>query len=155
MPHKIFVAGEEALATDVNSYLMGQVVARFANASARTSALVSPSKNQCSALDTRTGLDAWNGSAWVDLTPFVQAWNQAVTTNVNGQVHVNFPTAFAANAQYVSFVQNWIANPPWCFLPVSGTVTHTGADILVINAAGSTAPNSTFGIFCLAVGARA
>jgi hypothetical protein len=66
--YKQFVAGEEALAADVNSYLMSQTVARFANASARTAAITAPALNQLSSLDTNKGaIDYWNGSAWVPL----------------------------------------------------------------------------------------
>jgi len=68
MAYKTFVAGEEALATDVNSYLMSQSVSRFATAAARTSGLTAPVLNQLSMLDTAPGVvQYWTGSAWVDL----------------------------------------------------------------------------------------
>jgi hypothetical protein len=68
--YKTFVAGEEALAADVNAYLMSQTVARFPSAAARTSALTSPAVNQLSMRDDRPGaIERWNGSAWVDLFP--------------------------------------------------------------------------------------
>src|SRR4051794_11365175 len=66
MAWKQFVAGEEALAADINTYLMGQTVARFANAAARTAAVPAPTLNQMSVLDSAPGgIDYWNGSAWV------------------------------------------------------------------------------------------
>lgn len=65
MAYKTFVAGEEALASDVNSYLMGQSVARFANAAARTAGLASPALNQLTMLDSNPGVvDYWTGSVW-------------------------------------------------------------------------------------------
>lgn len=65
MAYKTFVAGEEALAADVNAYLMAQTVARFANASARTAAIPAPALNQLSQLDTAPGvIESWDGSAW-------------------------------------------------------------------------------------------
>lgn len=65
MPYKVFVAGEEALAADVNSYLMAQTVARFTNATQRTSLLSAPVLNQLSELDTNPGvLYYWSGTAW-------------------------------------------------------------------------------------------
>lgn len=65
MAYKTFVAGEEALAADVNSYLMGQTVARFASAAARTAGLTAPVLNQLSMLDSNPGLVwYWTGSAW-------------------------------------------------------------------------------------------
>jgi hypothetical protein len=68
MPYKVFVAGEEALAADANSYLMSQTVPRFTNASQRTSQLTAPVLNQLSMRDDRPGaIERWSGSAWVDL----------------------------------------------------------------------------------------
>jgi hypothetical protein len=79
--YKTFVAGEEALAADVNTYLMGQTVARFASAAARTSGLPAPVLNQLSMLDTAPGvLDTWNGAAWTRVasngvsTAYTPAW---------------------------------------------------------------------------------
>jgi hypothetical protein len=67
MAYKTFIAGEEALASDVNSLLMSQTVARFASAAARSSALTSPVLNQLSMRDDNPGrTECWNGSAWVD-----------------------------------------------------------------------------------------
>ena len=54
MPHKTFVAGEEALAADVNLYLMGQAVARFPDAGARAAAIAAPVPGMVSYL-TDTG----------------------------------------------------------------------------------------------------
>jgi hypothetical protein len=65
MAYKQFIAGEEALAADVNSYLMSQTVARFPTAANRTTQLPSPVLNQLSALDTAPGVvQYWDGSAW-------------------------------------------------------------------------------------------
>lgn len=65
--YKNFVAGEEALATDVNGYLMGQTVARFTNAAQRAAAITAPALNQLTMLNDRPGyVQYWNGSAWVD-----------------------------------------------------------------------------------------
>jgi hypothetical protein len=66
--YKNFVAGEEALATDVNGLLMGQTVARFTNASQRAAAITAPVLNQLSMLDNKPGvIQRWNGSAWLDI----------------------------------------------------------------------------------------
>jgi hypothetical protein len=68
MPFKIFAAGEEALASDVNSYLMSQTVPRFTNAAQRTSQLASPAVNQLTMLDTSLGVvQYWNGTTWANL----------------------------------------------------------------------------------------
>jgi hypothetical protein len=67
MPYKVFVAGEEALAADANSFLMSQTVPRFTNAAQRTSQLTAPVLNQLSMRDDRPGaIERWTGSAWED-----------------------------------------------------------------------------------------
>jgi len=86
MPYKVFVAGEEALAADANSYLMSQTVARFTNATQRTSQLTAPVLNQLSALDTAKGVpDYWDGAGWKPLgvslvRHFSQTFGGSVTT---------------------------------------------------------------------------
>jgi hypothetical protein len=110
--YKTFVAGEEALAADVNSYLMSQTVARFASAAARTTQLPAPALNQLSLLDTRMGVvQFWNGSAWADLLgdiPFLYGGQKSVTTDGAGQFNLTFPTALA-----------WI--PTWAVMQPIGT----------------------------------
>jgi hypothetical protein len=97
MAYKVFVAGEEALASDVNSYLMAQTVPRFTNTTQRSSQLTAPVLNQLSILDSRPGVvQYWNGSAWADAAPLVQAGNSVLTTNVSGIFTVGFPVPFAA-----------------------------------------------------------
>jgi hypothetical protein len=101
MAYKVFTAGEEALATDLNTLLMSQTVARFATAAARSTALTAPVLNQLSMRDDRTGaIERWNGSAWVDvgsLSRFLHfaspsgylGAGSALTSNIN----ITLPTA--------------------------------------------------------------
>ena len=104
--YKTFAGGEEALAADVNSFLMAQTVARFASAAARTSQLAAPATGQLSSLDTRPGvLQYWNGSAWTDTAPFIQLGFLSGTTNANGDLTLTYPTAFAAGA-FAPVLQN-------------------------------------------------
>jgi hypothetical protein len=78
MAYKVFVAGEEALASDVNSLLMSQSVSRFANAAQRTSQLTAPVLNQLSMLDTRPGVKQyWDGGAWKDESPVLLAYTES------------------------------------------------------------------------------
>lgn len=96
MPYKVFVAGEEALAADVNSYLMSQTVPRFTNATQRTSQLTAPVLNQLSMLDSKPGaVQYWTGSAWADAIPFLQTGLKSGTTDANGDIGIVFPVAFA------------------------------------------------------------
>lgn len=65
MTYKTFVAGEEALASDVNTHLMSQTVSRHASASARSAAITAPVRGQFSVLDTDVmDLQIYTGSAW-------------------------------------------------------------------------------------------
>jgi hypothetical protein len=83
MPYKTFVAGEEALAADANSYLMSQTVPRFTSAAQRTSQLTAPVLNQLSIRDDRPGiLEGWNGSAWVAVTPGAELAYAQITVPV-------------------------------------------------------------------------
>jgi hypothetical protein len=104
MAYKTFIAGEQALASDVNAYLMSQTIARFANASNRASLLPSPSYNQLSMLDDRAGnIQYWNGSSWVDFAPqltagyWIQFGTNVVTTNAGGGSSIVFGTSFSGS----------------------------------------------------------
>jgi len=78
MGYKVFTAGEEALASDVNSLLMSQTVARFASAAARSAALTAPVLNQMSALDSKPGQSSyWNGSAWAIMAPVLLSFTES------------------------------------------------------------------------------
>jgi len=81
---KLFVSGEVAYASEINTYLMDQVISVFANATARNNAfgtgtsvaaggdgkpLISEGRF-CYLLDTNA-VQYYNGSAWVDSSQFV------------------------------------------------------------------------------------
>jgi hypothetical protein len=96
MPHKTFVAGEEALAADVNTYLMGQAVARFPNAAGRSAAITAPVPGMLSYL-TDTGrleqyTDKSSPAGWH--LPWGMPWGQIVAdvlpAGVSGITTVGF-----------------------------------------------------------------
>lgn len=58
--------GDTLTASDVNGYLMDQMVMVFAGTAARSSAIPSPSAGMC-AYSTATGLMVYNGTAWVSV----------------------------------------------------------------------------------------
>ena len=62
---KTFSPGDVLTSSDVQGYLMDQSVMVFAGTAARTSAIPSPSAGMV-AYSTATGLQLYNGSAWVD-----------------------------------------------------------------------------------------
>lgn len=75
MAYKTFVAGEEALASDINTYLMSQTVSRHASASARNAAITAPVKGQMTVLDTDIFQpEIYTGTAWAVMGGFYQRW---------------------------------------------------------------------------------
>jgi hypothetical protein len=65
MPRKVFVSGEILTASAVNTNLMDQSVMVFDDATARTTALPSPTEGMVTYLKDSDGLFSWSGSAWV------------------------------------------------------------------------------------------
>ena len=61
---KTFAVGEYLTATNVNTYLMQQTVMVFADASARSTAISSPSEGMITYLTGDNSLSFYNGSAW-------------------------------------------------------------------------------------------
>ena len=107
MAYKLFVAGEEALASDANSFLMSQTVPRFTNATQRTSQLTAPVVNQLSMRDDRPGaIERWNGTAWVTAGPVTIPFG----------LNPNVPMQEAATTTYA-----WNLT-----LPIAGTVILNG-----------------------------
>jgi hypothetical protein len=64
-----FVNGQTLPASRVQDYLMDQTVMVFANASARTSALPSPTAGMVTYLISTGNLWFYTGSAWTLVTP--------------------------------------------------------------------------------------
>jgi hypothetical protein len=110
MAYKTFIAGEEALASDVNGLLMSQTVARFTSAAQRTSQLAAPVLNQLSVLDSRPGVvQYWNGSAWTDAYPFAQSGYFNGTTSAGSEVALTYPVQFATGT-VVPLITNMSVN---------------------------------------------
>jgi hypothetical protein len=65
---KTWVAGDVLSAADVNGYLMKQAVMRFADASARTSAIGTPTAGMLSYLVDTDSLEKYTGSAWASIS---------------------------------------------------------------------------------------
>lgn len=64
---RTFASGEVLTASNVQNYLMDQAVMVFAGTAARASALPSPEVGM-TAYSTATGLQVYNGTAWVDVS---------------------------------------------------------------------------------------
>ena len=65
---KVFTAGEVLAASDVNGYLMDQSVMVFDDATARTSAIGTPTEGMFAYLKDTNAFQYWDSSAWVDVS---------------------------------------------------------------------------------------
>lgn len=109
MPYKQFNVGDEALASDVNTYLMGQTVMRFANAAARDAALTSPTVGQVVSLDDSAGLlwvyraGAWNPQGFQPRA--VNRLMSGTNTFTNPTSFTFFPNSADRTALQLSFTK--------------------------------------------------
>lgn len=69
MPRKNFLNGYPLPASDINTYLMDQSVMTFASATARTSAIASPTEGMLTWLEDTNAFQYYTGAAWTDLVP--------------------------------------------------------------------------------------
>jgi hypothetical protein len=67
MPKKVFDAGEVLSATDVNTFLMNQMVMTFAGTAARGSAIGTATEGMLTYLADSNTFEYWNGTAYVEL----------------------------------------------------------------------------------------
>jgi len=66
---KVFTSGEILTAADVNSFLMDQSVMVFADSSARSSAIPSPSEGMLTYLEDTDAVEKYDGAAFVNVAP--------------------------------------------------------------------------------------
>jgi hypothetical protein len=69
MAYKTFVNGYALTASELNAYLMNQSVMVFADSSARSSAITSPTEGMLSYLTGTNAFEYYDGSAWTTLVP--------------------------------------------------------------------------------------
>lgn len=67
MSYKTFVNGFPLNASELNGFLMSQVIAVFANATARDEAITSPAEGQVVYLENVASFKYWTGADWEDL----------------------------------------------------------------------------------------
>jgi hypothetical protein len=67
MPRKVFTAGEVLSASDVNSFLMNQMVQTFAGTAARGSAIGTATEGMLTYLADSNTFQYFDGSSFVDL----------------------------------------------------------------------------------------
>jgi hypothetical protein len=89
---RTFVAGEVLTASNINSFLMNQVVAIFADAAARTAAIPSPIKGNLTYLQDVDRVEKWNGTAWTPVAGGFTARSVITATNSSWPVpSLGFP----------------------------------------------------------------
>lgn len=130
MAYKVFTAGEEATASDVNTMLMSQTVSRFANAAARantSTGIASPVTNQLSMLDDAPGIVwVYRGSSWVPVSLVGRAVRRvmgAVNTLTNPTAATPLPNATDRAALQLSFVKQLTATRLVLWMQASATMT--------------------------------
>ncbi len=67
MPYKVFQDATILTASDVNTYMMNQQIAVFADSTARGSAIASPVEGQFAFLKNTDKLTYFDGSTWRNL----------------------------------------------------------------------------------------
>ena len=67
MPRKVFTSGEVLSASNVNEFLMDQMIQTFAGTAARGSAITSPTEGMLTYLADSNTFQYWNGSTYVSL----------------------------------------------------------------------------------------
>jgi hypothetical protein len=81
MSYKTFVNGFPLNASELNGFLMSQVVATFANATARDEAITSPAEGQIVYLESTGAFLYWDGAAWTDLVALPTSTVSTKTAN--------------------------------------------------------------------------
>jgi len=83
---KVFSTGEVLTAADVNDYFMEQVVAIFADSTARDAQITSPIEGQFCFLKDTNILQFYNGSAWTSFIGDgdITAVNTSATSGLSG-----------------------------------------------------------------------
>jgi hypothetical protein len=67
MPFKTFTNGSVLPASDVNTYLMDQMIMTFANSTARSTAITSPSAGMITYLSDTDSFEYWDGTQYKSL----------------------------------------------------------------------------------------
>jgi hypothetical protein len=67
MPRQVFDAGEVLSATDVNNFLMNQMVMTFAGSAARSSAIAAPTEGMLTYLADTDKFEFFNGTTYLPI----------------------------------------------------------------------------------------
>jgi hypothetical protein len=135
MSYKTFVNGFPLNASELNGFLMSQVVATFASSTARADAITSPAEGQVTYLENDNKFQYWDGAAWIDFggAPILTA-NRAVQTNGSGALSASSVTATELGylSGVTSSIQTQLNNQTSDWKKV-GTTTFSAASTASIN----------------------
>ena len=77
---KVFQPATVLTAADVNEFLMNQSVMVFANSTARSAALTSPTEGMTTYLEDTNKVEVWTGAAWTDINDNTAAIPKSTVT---------------------------------------------------------------------------
>ena len=99
---KTFTAGSVFTAADANGYFMDQVIQRFADTTARATALPSPVEGHICYLDSSNTFTIYSGTAWSTIGPLSGGLNNGTGLTYTPSVfQSNTPTLTINRAVYV------------------------------------------------------
>ena len=82
MAYKVFTNGSPLPASDLNTFLMNQSVITFANSTARSATLTSPTEGMVTYLEDTNKVEVWTGAAWTDINDNTAAIPKSTVTTV-------------------------------------------------------------------------
>jgi len=134
---KTFASGEVLTASDVNGYLMDQAVMKFADSSARGSAIAAPSEGMVSYLDDTDQLELYDGSAWKSVgNAYAMAAARGTVTGLSKGTSDSISALLTINWPAGRFTV-----PPVVFTQTSGTAPGSYKAIISAEGVGTaTAP---------------
>lgn len=124
MAYKSFTAGEILTAADVNAYLMKQTVMVFASATARNSALTSPTEGMIAYLSDTNALTVYDGASWVG------AVNASSLNGFTGVTYADLGITMSTTPNYytVTIPASKIYTDIVSIIPLGGVNSYVGID---------------------------
>jgi len=124
---------------------IGQTVRTYANASARATAIPSPTEGMMTYLNDTDQIEVWSGSGWVRRVstslPFAQA---AGTSSADGSsvTFITFPVLRFTVGPYVTLAQNYVSasgagSSVFVYIPYLYIPSSTGFGIIMSGATGA------------------
>ena len=138
MARMTFTAGVDALASQVNTYLMDQAVQTYADAATRNSALPTPSEGQLTYLSDLNQYQTYTGSTWAaagGVMPFIH-YNHTGSQSITTSNETNINAWTQVETRGITTVTDYFTNS-------AGVITLVKAGFYQIQAQVNYATNST------------